>query len=191
MWFYARDQRTILFIDMMPLTMENWQLFNTKIIFNMPQFVVVVIKFEFVGSNLEILCTYILYINSVSLCVRAFVCLSRSWNPDPICPSVEVLKPRSRSCPSICLSGGFCSSIRGFLSVCPFVHPNKYPLQTVWNPAVLWSFFTHPNWGLSLILLIFKYPELMVLKFSNPQIRRVCNTPPTPLFPTLVNTRDF
>jgi hypothetical protein len=36
----------------------------------------------------------------------------------------------------------------------------KYPPRTVGNPAVLWSFSTHPNWGLFLILLIFKYPEL-------------------------------
>jgi hypothetical protein len=28
------------------------------------------------------------------------ICLSKSWNPDPICPSVEVLKPRS--CMSVC-----------------------------------------------------------------------------------------
>ncbi len=70
----------------------------------------------------------ILYINSVSLCVRAFVCrgletlipfvhLSRSWNPDQghVRPSVQGFL-------SVCLFEGFCpficSSVRGFLSVC-------------------------------------------------------------------------
>jgi len=56
----------------------------------------------------------IIYINSVSLSVTRFwgvregrgrwssgwflqlVCLLRSWNLDPVCPSVKVLKPRSR-----------------------------------------------------------------------------------------------
>jgi len=41
-----------------------------------------------------------------------------------------------------------------------FWKKTEYPPRTVWNPAVLRSFFTHPNWGLFLILLIFKYPEL-------------------------------
>jgi hypothetical protein len=41
-----------------------------------------------------------------------------------------------------------------------FWKKTKYPPRTVWNPTVLWSFFTHPNWGLFFILLIFKYPDL-------------------------------
>jgi hypothetical protein len=55
------------------------------------------------------------------------------------------------------------------------------------EPDSFLKFFHPPELGLSLILLIFKYPELLVLWFF--QIHR--SSRPTALFATLVTTRGF
>ncbi len=87
----------------------------------------------------------IIYINWISLSVR----LSRSWNPDPVCSSVEVLKPRSHlfvcrgpktQIPSVRLSRSWnpCPSVevlkpRSRLSVCWGLETHVH-LSRSWNP---------------------------------------------------------
>jgi hypothetical protein len=53
--------------------------------------------------------------------VTKSVCLSRSWNPYPVCPSVEVLKPRSRL-----------SVYRGLETQISSIH-----LSRSWNPNLV------------------------------------------------------
>ncbi len=94
-------------------------------------------------------------------------------------------------CPFVCpgllsVCSSVCPFVRGLLSVYLSICSGVFIRLSVrtnihlelTGPLGLLKFFHPPKLGaLSLILLIFKYSELMVLNFSNPQIRRICNTP--------------
>jgi len=85
------------------------------------------------------------------------VCLSRSWNPDLICPSIEVLKFRSRL--SVCRSPE--TSIPNCKSKITTQKPAWLFFSGFsWNSVVLWGFFEITRTGNgSLILNFFQILE--------------------------------
>ncbi len=88
--------------------------------------------------------------------------MSRSWNPDPVCPSVEVLKPRSR----LSVYWGTETQIPNCKSKITAQKPAWLLFSGFsWNLAIMWGFFeiTRTDNDSLILIFFFKYPELVIL----------------------------
>jgi hypothetical protein len=105
----------------------------------------------------------------LKILITLSVCLSRSWNPDLVCPSVEVLKPRSVRLSIEVLKRrshlSICRGLETHIPNCKSKITAQKPAWLLfsgfsWNPTVLWGFFEITRTGSGfLILNFFQIPE--------------------------------